>query len=255
MHKKRIITKILKLDENNQYGNGMTKPLLTGCIKDDPDVSWETFNFLLKKVDFEDTIEDTVDIKFDIKNVTERELAYNEIYPPIIEKQKIIDPCERSVFQLLKQYIEGEKGHKSYKSTAKANATLSKKKCLPMYLEDLAFCIKRAGWKVTKIYSHLTFEQARFKRKLILMNQKSRQKSKNDIEKDFYKLMNNSNFGCDCRNNLDNCKFVPIFDESKEITYINRYYNIFDSKISEFVTADLLKADIEEKYNNQLKAG
>ena len=38
----------------------------------------------------------------------------------------------------------------------------------------------------------------------------------------------------------------------KEITYINRYYNIFDSKISEFVTADLLKADIEEKYNNQL---
>ena len=38
--------------------------------------------------------------------------------------------------------------------------------------------------------------------------------------------------------------------EMKEITYINRYYNIFDSKISEFVTADLLKADIEEKYNN-----
>ena len=52
-----------------------------------------------------------------------------------------------------------------------------------MYLEDLAFCIKRAGWKVTKIYSHLTFEQAKFKRKFILMNQKSRQKSKNDIEK------------------------------------------------------------------------
>ena len=76
MHKKRIITKILKLDENNQYGNGMTKPLPTGCIKD---ASWETFNFLLEKVDFEDTIGHLyiVDIKFDIKNVTERELAYN----------------------------------------------------------------------------------------------------------------------------------------------------------------------------------
>ena len=79
-----------------------------------------------------------------------------------------------------------------------------------MYLEDLSFCIKRAGWKVTKPYLHLTFEQARFKRKVILMNQKSRQQSKNDIEKDFYKLMNNSNFGYDCRNNLDNYKFVPI---------------------------------------------
>ena len=35
------------------------------------------------------------------------------------------------------------------------------------------------------------------------MNQKSRQKSKNDVEKDFFKLMNNSNFGYDCRNNID----------------------------------------------------
>ena len=33
--KKRVITKILKLDGINQYGNGMTKPLPTGCIKDD----------------------------------------------------------------------------------------------------------------------------------------------------------------------------------------------------------------------------
>ena len=84
------------------------------------------------------------------------------------------------------------------------------------------------------------------------MNQKSRQQSKHDIEKDFYKLMNNSNFGYDCRKNLDNCKFVSIFDELKEVTYINRYYNIFDSKISEFVTSDLLKANVEEKFNNKL---
>ena len=59
---------------------------------------------------------------------TQRELIYNEIYPPIIEKQKIIDPCERSVFQLLEQYIQGEKGPKPYKSKAKAHATLSKTK-------------------------------------------------------------------------------------------------------------------------------
>ena len=52
------------------------------------------------------------------------------------------------------------------------------------------------------------------------MNQKSRQEAKNSIEKDFYKLMNNSNFGYDCRNNLDNCQFVPIFDELKEIMYL-----------------------------------
>ena len=44
-----------------------------------------------------------------------------------------------------------------------------------MYLEDLVFCIKRAGWKVTKTHSHLTLEQSRFKRNFILMNQKSRE--------------------------------------------------------------------------------
>ena len=63
---------------------------------------------------------------------------------------------------------------------------------------------------------------------------------------------NNSDSDSDCRNNLDNFKFVRIFDEYKKITFINRYHNIFDSKISEFVTADLLKGDIEEKFNEQL---
>ena len=110
-----------------------------------------------------------------------------------------------------------------------------------MYLEDLVFCIKRTGWKVTKIHSHLTFEQSRFKQNFILMNQKSRQKSKNDVEKKFFKLMNNSNFGYHCRNNIDNCKFVPIYDEMKEIIFVNRYQDIFDQKVKNFVTSDLLK--------------
>ena len=124
--KKRVITKSLKLDENNQYGNGMTKPLPTGCIKDNDDISWKTFNFLLEKVSFEDTIGHLyiVDIEFDIKNATQKEFAYNEIYPPIIEKQRIIDPCERSVFQLLEQFVRGENGPKAYRSTAKAHANL-----------------------------------------------------------------------------------------------------------------------------------
>ena len=63
-----------------------------------------------------------------------------------------------------------------------------------MYLEDLVFCIKRAGWKVTKIHSHLAFEQKRFKQKCILNNQKSRQQSKNSAEKDFHKLIEQFKF-------------------------------------------------------------
>ena len=67
-------------------------------------------------------------------------------------------------------------------SNYKSHSKMLKKNFLPMYLEHLAFVIKRAGWKVTKIHAHLTFEQKRFKEKFILMNQKSRQLSKNKIE-------------------------------------------------------------------------
>ena len=232
----RVIPKILKLDENNQFGHGMTKSLPTGCIKDNLDISWKTFNILLE-------------------SATEKIFAYNEIYPPIIEKQKTTDPCERFTYQLLEQFVMGEKGPASYKRSSKVHADMFKKLFLPMYLGDLAFCIKRAGWKVTKIHAHLTFEQSRFKLNFILVNQKSRQQSKNDVEKDFYfgnEQWNNSNFGYDCRSNLDNCKFNPIFDELGEITCINRYHNIFDEKVSAFVTTDLVKQNIEEEFNDKL---
>ena len=49
-----------------------------------------------------------------------------------------------------------------------------KKKIIPIYLEHLAFAIKTAGWKITKVHAHLTFEHKRFKKKFILMHQKSR---------------------------------------------------------------------------------
>ena len=108
----------------------MTKPLPTGCIKDDEDISWKTFNNLLESVSFEDTIGHLyiVDIEFDFKNATKREYAYNEIYLLIIEKQRIIDPCERSVVQLLEQFVMVENNApKGYRSTAKAHANLLKK--------------------------------------------------------------------------------------------------------------------------------
>ena len=105
------------------------------------------------------------------------------------------------------------------------------KKFIPLYLEDLRFLIKRAGWIVTKIYSHFNFEQDCFKKGIVLKNQKSQQNPKNDIETFFWKLMNNANFGFDCRNNANNTKFEPIIDEIKEITYLKKYYNLFDTKV------------------------
>ena len=52
------------------------------------------------------------------------------------------------------------------------------------------------------------------------MNQNARKIAKTKVEKDFYKLLNNSNFGNDCRNNIGNCKLELLFDGLDEISYI-----------------------------------
>ena len=50
MKKKSVVAKILKLDENKQYGYSMTKPLPTGCIKENKNFSWVDFNILIETV-------------------------------------------------------------------------------------------------------------------------------------------------------------------------------------------------------------
>lgn len=52
------------------------------------------------------------------------------------------------------------------------------------------------------------------------MNQNAQKLAKTKVEKDFYKFLNNSNFGNDCRNNIGNCKVEPMFDGVEEISYL-----------------------------------
>ena len=63
----------------------------------------------------------------------------------------------------------------SFPYTSKTHSTLRENKFIPIYIEDLHFLIKRAGWLVTDIYEHYTFKQSKFKRDFVVMNQKSSQ--------------------------------------------------------------------------------
>ena len=80
--KKLVIAEILKLDENNQYGYSMTKPLPPGCIKENKNFSWVDFNILIESVDLTDKIGHSfvADIFFDAKNANEKQLLYNTIF-------------------------------------------------------------------------------------------------------------------------------------------------------------------------------
>ena len=46
---------------------------------------------------------------------------------------------------------------------------------------------------VTAIYEHYTFKQDTFKKDFVIMNQNARKAATTKVEKDFYKLLNNSN--------------------------------------------------------------
>ena len=81
------------------------------------------------------------------------------------------------------------------------------------------------------------------------MNQKSRQRATSSVERDFYKLPNNSNFGIDCGNNIDNYMLEPLFDDFEEISYIKKFTTIFnDDTFRDFFSPALLREEIIQTF-------
>ena len=250
----RVISKIIKFDENNQYGFAMTKPMPVGAIKE-KQASCTEFNILFEKVSLDNKKGHifVVDIEFDHLHATDCQIMYNEMLPPFIEKDTKIDAYKRSIYQLLELYSEDYRGNPNkYKIGSKAHSNLFNKEFIPLYLQEIKFAVLRCGWKVTKLYKHYYFDQEKCKRNFILMNQKARQQAPDKVESDFCKLLNNANFGYDCRNNLDNCTFQPINDEINELSFIKRYHsNLYDKDVEQFITSRVLKEDIDERFNNE----
>ena len=145
---RRVISKTWKLDEINQYGCAMTKPLPTGCIKKELQPTRRTFDILLQEVDLDDWTGHlfVVDIIFDYEKATPKQRTYNESYPSIIGKQKIVDISERYLYQLIEQYNETDnRKPRSYCATKKAHAILFEKMFQPLYLEQSSFLINIVG--------------------------------------------------------------------------------------------------------------
>lgn len=95
------------------------------------------------------------------------------IFPAVIQNQKSIETNEQLISQLSELYEKIDSSNpRAYHCTKKPHAVMLRKRFTVLYLEDLKFLIKRCAWGITNIYSHYTFEQARFKRNFALMNQK-----------------------------------------------------------------------------------
>ena len=180
-----------------------------------------------------------VDIKF--LNRNPKTMLFNEIHAPIFEKNKTDQAHERSTIQLMSVLSRNDEKDtiNNFKCTAKTHSTLA---------EHIHFLVKRAGWLVTSIYQHFTFEQTKFKKDFVLMNHKSRQKTTHPVGLDFCKLLNNAKFGIDCRNNIDNCTLEPIYDEIREIAYIKRFGSILDDEnYRDFYDVEIMREEVNQK--------
>ena len=114
----------------------MTKPLPCGCIKKQKRVpTLSQFNKILDSLDHNDPIGHlfTVDIKF--HDVNEKNLLFNEIYAPIFEKTKQIDPFEKSTVQIMSRTVkkDGKDDIDSLPFTCKTHSTLKDKLFVTLY--------------------------------------------------------------------------------------------------------------------------
>ena len=87
------------------------------------------------------------------------------------------------------------------------------------------------------------------------MSQKSRQKATTSVKRDFFKLLNNSNFRIDCRNNIDNCILEPLYDNISKISYIKKFATIFnDDTFRHFFSPEHIKEEIIQTFQGNMFA-
>ena len=139
--KRRVFSKIFKLDKNNQYGFTMTKPLLISIFKKEHHVDMDTLNRSIENFGPNARFGDifVVDIQFDAYNDPCKKM-YNEVFPCVFEPKSKVSVNRYSVYQLLSTMRTGKRNNVlKYKGTEKMHFTLCPKKRFPMFIATSIF--------------------------------------------------------------------------------------------------------------------
>ena len=168
---------IMYLDANNLYGHSMSKPLPYKNFKWSNDLTLDPNN--LQKGIYE------VDIEIP-ENLHDKFKDY-----PLCPEIKNIPKNMLSKYQ---KYLNDKLYIKYNEKDKKLILDLLPKKNYKVYHKNLEYYLK-LGIKVTKVHRILTLDEKPFLKEYIDLNTELRKNSKNDLEKDLFKLMDNSIFG------------------------------------------------------------
>ena len=175
---------IMYLDANNLYGWAMSQYLPTGQFK------WLTKDQLRKGnlADYQENSDEGIILEVDLDYPEELHDLHND-YPLAPEKLKVNK-------NMLSEYCQkiSEKFNISSGQVHKLITTLNKKEKYILHYRNLQLYLS-LGLKLKKVHRVLQFNQSPWLKKYIDFNTNKRTLSKNDFEKNFFKLMNNSVFG------------------------------------------------------------
>ena len=201
---------IMYLDANNLYGWAMSQPMPEGDFCWVHEDEWQTIEWmaLTEEQQFGYFVECDMDYPAALHDL------HND-YPLAPERMAIESSMlSESQVAVRRNY---SMSHSSGSCKLVPNL-LGKQKYCVHYL-NLQFYLKH-GMQITKIHRVLKFRQSRWLQPYIQQNQQLRANAKNEFEKDFFKLMNNSVYGKTCENlkKRTDIKLVTSKREAKPLT-------------------------------------
>ncbi|GET63510.1 hypothetical protein RIR_jg28804.t2 [Rhizophagus irregularis DAOM 181602=DAOM 197198] len=180
---------ILYLDANNLYGWAMLQYLPTGnfhWIKEENELS--NIQRQIESNEIPDDSSEGYILKVKLEYPQALHSQHTD-YPLAPERMKV----KKEWLSKKQQEIIARSGQR-YTPTDKLIPNLFDKDEYVVHYRNLQYYVSQ-GLVIKKVYEAIKFEQAPWMKPYIEFNTAERAKAKNDFEKNFYKLMNNSVFG------------------------------------------------------------
>ena len=212
--KRRVFSKNLKFDENNQYGFSMTKNLQYACVRKqiipkDSKVALQELQWLLQIYRSYDSVGHLFCVDLS-PPTSDHEIQLCEGYLPLFSKEKL-DPRYLSTYQHESKkeksahssssgssVEDGDGDNKKIKrykvitSTEKTHTLLKKRRQVYVFIKNLIYLVDRLKWTIDGVSEHYTYLQGQWVKDYVIKNQMSQQKSTNAVESGLFKNLNNT---------------------------------------------------------------